>query len=41
MRYTRVADANTVTAQYQIVAPASAAHADWVSVPEHHGSAST
>ena len=33
MRYTRAASANTVTAQYQIVAPASAATADWVNFP--------
>ncbi|WP_170179090.1 OmpL47-type beta-barrel domain-containing protein [Solirubrobacter pauli] len=33
MRYTRAANANTVTAQYQVVAPASAATADWVNFP--------
>ena len=37
MRYTRAADANTVTAQYQIVAPASAATPDWVNFPNING----
>ena len=37
MRYTRAAAANTVTAQYQIVAPASAATADWVNFPNITG----
>ena len=33
MRYTRVNASNTVTSQYQIVAPASAATPDWVNFP--------
>ena len=33
MRYTRVNGANTVQAHYQIVAPATAATADWVAFP--------
>ena len=37
MRYTRAANANTVTAQYQIVAPASAATPDWVNFPNITG----
>ena len=37
MRYTRAANANTVTAQYQVVAPASAANADWVNFPNING----
>jgi PKD repeat protein len=30
MRYVRAAGSNTVTAQYRVIAPASAANADWV-----------
>ncbi len=33
MRYTRLNASNTVTSQYQIVAPASAATPDWVNFP--------
>ena len=33
MRYTRPADANSVQAQYQIVAPESLAMPDWASFP--------
>ena len=37
MRYTRAPSANTVTAQYQIVEPASAATPDWVNFPNITG----
>ncbi len=37
MRYTRASGANTVTAQYQVVAPASAATPDWVNFPNITG----
>ena len=37
MRYTRAAGSNTVAAQYQIVAPASAATPDWVDFPASAG----
>jgi plastocyanin len=33
MRYTRAAGSNTVAAQYQVIAPESAANADWVNFP--------
>ena len=35
MRYTRAAGANSVTAQYQVIAPAAMANADWVNFPAH------
>ena len=35
MRYTRAPARNSVTAQYQVVAPAAAATADWVNFPAH------
>jgi PKD repeat protein len=37
MRYTRTAGANSVTPEYQIVAPASAATTDWVPFPGNAG----
>jgi plastocyanin len=33
MRYARAAGSDTVTAQYQVIAPESAANADWVNFP--------
>jgi plastocyanin len=33
MRYARAAGSDTVTAQYRVIAPASAANADWVNFP--------
>ena len=33
MRYTRAAGSNSVQAQYQVIAPAAAANADWVNFP--------
>ena len=35
MRYTRTAGANSVQGQYQVIAPAATANADWVNFPAH------
>ena len=37
MRYTRANASNSVTAQYQVIAPASIANADWVTFPATSG----